>query len=192
MDIPPSAAEKACPPVLQAKAGFTLIELMIVVAILGLLAAIAIPAFTVYVRRARSAEAGEELRQIFMNVAAYYHPARQELSGINGVLSAACVVASTDNGVNPTATKSVGDYSADPWQAINFEIGFSYFRYEIATQGGGARCNVQANQAPLYYLRARGDLDGDSSQSLIELTVGSDSQNFLYHSRGFYIVNENE
>ena len=38
-------------------AGFTLVELMIVVAIIGVLAAIAIPAFSRYVRKARTAEA---------------------------------------------------------------------------------------------------------------------------------------
>ena len=37
--------------------GFTLVELMIVVAIIGVLAAIAIPAFSRYVRKARTAEA---------------------------------------------------------------------------------------------------------------------------------------
>ena len=174
------------------KAGFTLIELMIVVAILGILAAVAVPAFMVYIRRSRSAEAPEMLRQIFMNVASYYHPARQAASGINGVLNAACVVDTADNGVTPRATKVMGNYSAAAWQAINFEIGYSYFRYEIQTQGGPARCNVAAGTAPIYYLRAYGDLDGDGLQSMHELTVASNTDNYLYHGRGFYVVNENE
>lgn len=40
----------------RSKGGFTLIELMIVVAIVGVLAAIAIPAYTDYVKRARTSE----------------------------------------------------------------------------------------------------------------------------------------
>jgi type IV pilus assembly protein PilA len=52
--------------------GFTLIELMIVVAIVGILAAIAIPQFLRYQVQARQAEAKTNLAGIFVAELAYY------------------------------------------------------------------------------------------------------------------------
>ena len=52
--------------------GFTLIELMIVVAIIGILAAVAIPAFMDYMKKSKKTEASLQLNKIMKNDKVYY------------------------------------------------------------------------------------------------------------------------
>jgi type IV pilus assembly protein PilA len=54
------------------KKGFTLIELMIVIAIIGILAAIAIPQFASYRQKSYNSAAQSDLRNVKTNLEAFY------------------------------------------------------------------------------------------------------------------------
>ena len=74
--------------------GFTLIEIMVSLAILGILAGVAIPLYTGYIDQARNETAISDIRAISLALARYY----------------------TDNGNYPDSLAAVGcATSRDPW-----------------------------------------------------------------------------
>jgi len=68
--------------------GFTLIELMIVIAIIGILAAIAIPQFAAYRVRGFNATALSDIRHMITAQEGYYAEYQTYSSDLAGVLSA--------------------------------------------------------------------------------------------------------
>src|SRR5262252_8713420 len=66
----------------RAVRGFTLIELMIVVAIIGILAAVAIPAFMKYIRRSKTTEATMNIRKLFDSSVSYFEDEHATRAGV--------------------------------------------------------------------------------------------------------------
>ena len=178
--------------ILNKKSGFTLIELMIVVAILGILAAIAIPAFVQYVRRSKSAEAVTNIDNMFKLAASYYNPTEKQNQGIDAAQFTYCTVIGGNDGKTPSSIKQTGGYDNPTFgqSGLGFSVAYAYYSYRVVSTPG-ASCNNVTN-ALLYQLQAWGDLDGDSTLSQFEQATASNSNNEMYRARGFFIVNETE
>ncbi len=67
--------------------GFTLIELMIVIAIIGILAAIAIPQFTEYLKRGSNAAAKTDVRTASIVEESYFVDNQSYANDVNALIS---------------------------------------------------------------------------------------------------------
>lgn len=179
---------------LNKKSGFTLIELMIVVAILGILAAIAIPAFVTYIRRSKTVEATESINTMFTAASSYYNPGEKQAQGITGAQFDHCTVGASTDAKVPSDIKQTGVWDTTTWAAqsggLGFSVEYAYYQYGLDSIGLG--CTQPSATAGIYTLRALGNLDNDTVIATFEQAVGSNAENELYRSRGFYVANETE
>jgi len=171
-----------------------MIELMTVVVILGVIASVAIPSLMAYARRARTAEASQNLSALYKSAAGLYLSERST-RGIGSTVVTNCVAEPTLLTPGLPGSRKQQFIPSNGFVQLNFRIAdYVYFGYGISSIGtaGDVTCLPNAYNPSIYTFYAYGDLNEDSLRSTFEMAVGSDDASQLHHSRGLYIVNEPE
>ena len=168
--------------------GFTLIELMIVVAIIGILAAVAIPGFMSYIKSSKTSEAKTNLKAITDGAISYFEaehcfdaacmkPTNQLYPGVptGGVYAPAAAGTIVKNASSigqkqspSNSTDVVAVLAADPYKSLNFQINKPfYYAYEYmsanATPGTStfsAQAQASLNQSADSTFFVSGTADG--------------------------------
>ena len=149
--------------------GFTLIELMIVVAIIGILAAVAIPAFLDYMKRAKRGEAELNLNAIEKSQGRSFAEDTHFVDAQSGGLTpAAACCGQAGKKCAVVQTDWVGNAA---WDGLDFEMTKPFlFQYTYVSTNAGAD----------FVATATGDLDCDNTTVDYTLTGATASGNPTY------------
>ena len=173
--------------------GFTLIELMIVVAIIGILAAVAIPAFMKYIRRSKTTEATMNIRKLYDSTVSYYESEFADSAG--NILAKQFPTSQAWTPVQGGACAQTGQkfapntsqWTQGTWQSLNFGIDDPhYFSYQASGAG-----NASATGS-IFNLEASADLNCNATYSLFRRSATISSAFSIQGGSGIYSVNDIE
>ncbi|MDQ2645963.1 MAG: type II secretion system GspH family protein [Myxococcota bacterium] len=155
------------------KRGFTLVELMIVVAIVGILAALAVYGVSKYVKNAKTAEARDALGRMAKDAVSAYNKESMDVTTVLAAGSSSSVIHTlcADASAVPTTIPAAAKYQSAPndwsggWDCLHFSMNEpQYFQYEYTSESNTS-----------FSCIARGDLDGDTSSSTFSIAGAADS-----------------
>jgi prepilin-type N-terminal cleavage/methylation domain-containing protein len=142
--------------------GFTLVELMLVVTMIGIMSSIALVSFGRYVKKSRTSEAVGHLQKLWVGAISYYEADHADNTGrmMDRQFPGSCGVGiENDCCNNPDGTnRCPGNavvYQSDPWKSLGFNIADSHFYRPIFFACPDPKKNMDA--------RAWGDLDCDGT-----------------------------
>ncbi|MDX2092403.1 MAG: type II secretion system protein [Kofleriaceae bacterium] len=141
--------------------GFTLIELMIVVAIIGILAAVAIPAFMDYMKKSKTTESELQLKKIGTNAKTAYINASSYPQVTNVATPTVNCCTQNFNKQKKCEAKAT-DWNTSGWLAIDFAVEEAhFFQYTYASTASDS-----------FTATAVGDLDCDNTSISYTLNGG--------------------
>ena len=135
--------------------GFTLVELMIVVAIIGVLVAIAVPSFMDYVKRSKKSEAVLQLNKIGKAAKRVYSETSSYVASFGDQLPKHTGVGGCCGGPDNRCPPVPASFAADPvWNKLDFQIDEpSLFYYDYSSSASNT-----------FVAMATGDLDCDGTE----------------------------
>jgi Tfp pilus assembly protein PilE len=148
----------------------------------GILAATAIPAFTNYMRRAKTSEATLNIDRIFEGAVNYYEA---EHVGPGGQILTNQLPANTEwtpsvscceqTGEKCSAAENYNAWDTPTWRSLDFSMGDNfYYQYRFMVDGN------------MFYCQAQGDLDCDGTYSLLERAGAITDEGYIQASSGIY------